>query len=793
MGTVAAWVGEPSARLRFVDASAMIEAPEPGTGGIAWLDADDDGRLDLAVATAERNRLFLNRRDGTFEEVGEEAGLGAVRHSFIPAAADFDGDGFLDLVFSNGWSGREGLGGAELYRNAGNGNHWIAIELEGANANTGAIGASVHVVTSRQRLTRHADGGNGYGGGGRRVHFGLGSADGVDSLIIRWPSGRVTARTGLETDRVHRVVEPAGPTVTRLRESSEQEIAGTYRTGAGELIVIARSGARPTYYRPASGEVRALFADSTGRYRAGPGLLVRDSTEFTVEFLHGGERAQPGQVDALLIRAPDGAPVRARKVRLYDTEPVEFRGGRQEEDVAEDDDAGHPRLAGTLFRPAGTGPYPAVVLVHGSGPQDRWGPFGYASIVADHFARAGFAVLAFDKRGVGGSTGDWRTANFDALADDVTAAVRWLAARPDIRTDAIGLWGISQAGWVAARATTSDPPPSFVILFSAAGAGITVGEQNLYNITAELEARGSSERVIDRARLAWRRLYALADRGGRAVDPVLDSLVTDLRGAGVPTGLLPPLSGEVDWDAGDAWFLTLPLDFDPIPLWRAYGGRVLAAFGERDAATPTARVLERLRPIARRSGDRVGTHVFQGADHFMLASRTGSVQELSELRRFVPDVFGSMTRWAWTAVADDAAGARAPPRFQETTSTVGLDDLAVGSWFETPGRGLRLFRNADGRFAERSAASGLSTTVANGATSADMDDDGDVDLFLTNRGPPPDRLCRNRSNSNRWLHLDLVGSESNRSAIGARVEAYVGDLRIVREVTGGNGYGGGSR
>ncbi len=91
------------------------------------------------------------------------------------------------------------------------------------------------------------------------------------------------------------------------------------------------------------------------------------------------------------------------------------------------------------------GKRPALVFIHGSGAQSRemyWG-LGYL------YAARGFAVLAYDKRGVGKSTGNWREASFEDLADDAVAGAKFLQARTDIAANQIGFWGQSQGGWIA--------------------------------------------------------------------------------------------------------------------------------------------------------------------------------------------------------------------------------------------------------------------------------------------------------------------------------------------------------
>src|SRR5258708_982909 len=99
-------------------------------------------------------------------------------------------------------------------------------------------------------------------------------------------------------------------------------------------------------------------------------------------------------------------------------------------------------LAGTLFLPGGKNPHAAAVIFHGSGPQRR------NTFMGRWFAEQGLACLTYDKRGVGESTGDFRSVVFTTLVDDGLAAVSFLKARADIDAHRIGVWGLSQGGWL---------------------------------------------------------------------------------------------------------------------------------------------------------------------------------------------------------------------------------------------------------------------------------------------------------------------------------------------------------
>ena len=161
----------------------------------------------------------------------------------------------------------------------------------------------------------------------------------------------------------------------------------------------------------------------------------------------------------------------------YPREEVIFRSG----DVT---------LAGTLTLPPGDGPHPAVIFIHGSGPDSRENYRFYA----DLFARHGIATLIYDKRGVGASTGDWRRVHLRDLAEDALAGVRTLKSRRDIDPHKIGLWGGSNGGWVAPLAASLSHDVAFII--TVAGAMTTPTELAKWRSVNYVRNAGYPEEVV---------------------------------------------------------------------------------------------------------------------------------------------------------------------------------------------------------------------------------------------------------------------------------------------------------
>lgn len=169
------------------------------------------------------------------------------------------------------------------------------------------------------------------------------------------------------------------------------------------------------------------------------------------------------------------------------------------------------RLAGGFLKPEGSGPFPAVVLVHGAGPATAAEPA--FRVHANAFVRGGFAVLVYDKRGSGQSTGVLSTSDYDDLAADIEAGVRLLRTRPDVAPDEIGVLGRSEGGWTGALAASRDPKIAFVIMSS--GSAIRPSEQTMYATERALQAAGASPQEAKSGTEAKAALWAYYRRVAR--------------------------------------------------------------------------------------------------------------------------------------------------------------------------------------------------------------------------------------------------------------------------------------
>lgn len=210
---------------RFIEESEQRGVNKSLVAGVNVVagDFDNDMNIDLFVLGSgdvgkEENLMLLNRGDGRFKVV---ASAGGAQGSSIGVGdsvtmVDFDQDGFLDLFFATGASMGRSLGfpsekgGYTLYRNKGNGNHWLEIDLEGTVSNRNAIGAIVKLTVNGITQTRVQDGGMHHRGQNHsRLHFGLAKNNVIEKLSIQWPSGKHQELSNIPSNQIIKIIEPA--------------------------------------------------------------------------------------------------------------------------------------------------------------------------------------------------------------------------------------------------------------------------------------------------------------------------------------------------------------------------------------------------------------------------------------------------------------------------------------------------------------------------------------------------------------------------------------------------------
>ena len=323
-----------------------------------------------------------------------------------------------------------------------------------------------------------------------------------DHLSFSLPgrSGDVVFDGRLRADRVKGEVRQ-GPArsefeLMRIRPDGVpfKTFAGTYAFADGEMLLLFAGPGGPTYIDYATGRMGVLFAIDDTTFVSGPSILAGYPVELTVRF----DRDAAGRATGLSWERTGEPGRRATRQAFFRTEDVAYESG----DV---------HIGGTLLVPLGRGPFPAVVMIHGSGPATRASLLPFAA----SFARHGVAVLVPDKRGVGASTGDWVRATFDDLSADAVAGVDWLTTRQDIDPRRIGLHGQSLGGWVAPLAASRSARVSFVIVEAAPS--VSPAEHERWRVEQQMRADGVHPALMSRA-LAFMDRKAEVGRSGEGWD-----------------------------------------------------------------------------------------------------------------------------------------------------------------------------------------------------------------------------------------------------------------------------------
>jgi dipeptidyl aminopeptidase/acylaminoacyl peptidase len=258
-------------------------------------------------------------------------------------------------------------------------------------------------------------------------------------------------------------------------------------------------------------------------------------------------------------------------------------------------------LAGTLVSPYAPGRRPAVLFLHGSGPEGRWAN-GY---LARKFAAAGIVALIYDKRGVGQSTGDWRTVGFNALADDAAAGIQFLRAQSDVDPARVGIYGHSQGATMAPLVAARAGDLAFVIA-SAAG-GIDPADVETYSIenSIGMAALAPAERAD-----AQSYIHALIDVAYRGKDRApLEAMAARFKAR--DWYFDPPPADNSYWV-----FSRQIAAFSPAESWRQVRAPVLLVYGAHDERVPPRESIDAIQAALKAGGDRrITVKTYADADH----------------------------------------------------------------------------------------------------------------------------------------------------------------------------------
>ncbi len=361
-----------------------------------------------------------------------------------------------------------------------------------------------------------------------------------------------------------------------------------------------------------------------------------------------GAWKQRGASLSLTFKRTDKAPEIARPQNPKKPYPYD------EHEVKYDSLQAGIKLAGTLTVPRGQGPFPVVIMLSGSGPQDRdetifnHKPF---LVIADQLTRQGIAVLRVDDRGVGGSTGDVSKATLEDNLEDVLAGIVLLKARKDIDGTKIGLIGHSEGGILAPFVATRSKDVAFIVLL--AGTGLT-GEDILYlQGQAILKSMGAGEAQLKRQRETQELLFSAIkqekdnDKAKKLIHERLAELKSKL--SPIEQALFETQKKALDAQIAaitSPWFRFF-LTYDPRPALRKVQVPVLAIIGEKDLQVPPKENLEAIGKALAEGGNK--DHLLKelpGLNHLFQTAKTGSIQEYGRIEEtFAPAALTLMAEW----------------------------------------------------------------------------------------------------------------------------------------------------
>jgi pimeloyl-ACP methyl ester carboxylesterase len=315
-------------------------------------------------------------------------------------------------------------------------------------------------------------------------------------------------------------------------------------------------------------------------------------------------------------------------------------------------DTGAAVLAGTLTLPEGEGPFPAALLLSGSGAQNRDEEvFGHKPflVLADHLTRAGIAVLRVDDRGTGESTGDMSGATMADFAEDAKAGLAMLQARPEIAADRVGLIGHSEGALVAPMVAADSDLPAFVVML--AGPGVTGDSLLLRQVELIMRADGATDEQLSGIVAQQRELLRLV-RKDAEIERIRAQYTELLRAQMSVASGEEPSEEELDamlalpMSVTSPWFRHF-IAFDPSEVLSRVRVPVLALYGEKDLQVDPKQNLPEIRRVLLAAGNEDVTVVeLPGLNHLFQKAETGNIDEYYAIEEtFDPQALAIVSSW----------------------------------------------------------------------------------------------------------------------------------------------------
>jgi pimeloyl-ACP methyl ester carboxylesterase len=353
-----------------------------------------------------------------------------------------------------------------------------------------------------------------------------------------------------------------------------------------------------------------------------------------------GQWSQNGNLERLDFRRSD--KILELRRPQNPVKPYPYR----EEEVSFASADGKGTLAATLTIPQGAGPFPAALLVGGSGPNDRdetiagHKPF---LVLADFLTKKGVAVLRYDQRGIAQSTGNYAEATMENFTQDTQAAFAYLKSRKEVDAKRLGIIGHSEGGILGSLVATSSNHVNWMVLLATPA---TTGEKTLLR-QSELVARtgGLAEEQITLSLEFDRKAYAAVreEKDALALERKLRTLV-EQSGLGAA---MPPAALEAQIRLmSSPWFREF-LDYDPAPALGQLKCPVLAMSGDRDLQVDSTENVPLLRRAYESSGNKDFTVLeIEGVNHLFQKAQSGSPALYGAIEETIaPEVLAALGNW----------------------------------------------------------------------------------------------------------------------------------------------------
>ncbi len=353
------------------------------------------------------------------------------------------------------------------------------------------------------------------------------------------------------------------------------------------------------------------------------GTIAKDLSAIEGTWTQGG-----GSVPLVFKRGEETVAVPPRRPQ-NPVKPYPYR----EEDLTYENRQAGIKLAATLTIPRGKGPFRAVALITGSGPQDRdeslmgHKPF---LVLADYLTRKGIAVLRTDDRGTAKSGGVFATATTADFATDTEAAIAYLKTRPEVDPKRIGLIGHSEGGVIAPMVAARNRDVAFIVMM--AGSALPGDEIIVAQVAALAEAAGMSHAAAAAASVKQRKILDI-------VEQEKDEAVRRQKLRAELGAALPDAQFEIAYrQLNSPWYRAF-LTYDPGPALRQVTCPVLAINGEKDIQVRAGQNL----PVIRKALEDGGNKHFEivempGLNHLFQNAKTGAVREYGQIEETMSPV-----------------------------------------------------------------------------------------------------------------------------------------------------------